>query len=1064
MIIGTYIGACYPSSLAQTYWLTSPVINCSNLNACILDFWSFSGSESNSFDHLYVDVYNGSAWTNIYANSTSGSEAAWTQRTYPVTQANNNANFQVRFGIGTTDGSVTYSGWNIDDLTVKCNGTLTTQDTLCDFSTTQDVIVAAQPTSDFTVVTPICINSTTTITYTGTAAAGSTYTWDFSGGTIVSGSGAGPYVVQWSSAADYNISLIVDNNGCASTQTNNTVSVLSFGDPFCCVMPTPNAGADDNVCGLTYTLNATPSLPNGTWSCVQGGVTINNPNNPVSVVTVPANGTYDFVWYEIYGTDCDSTDTVSITFTQQPVADAGTGFDICSHTNTLNAVPSVGTGTWTCNNPLVTFTPATSPTATVTVPSDGQFIFTWTEDNTNGCVSSDVITTNFAAQPTANAGTDNAVCLLSYTLQATPSVGTGTWTFSGPGSATFQNNHSAVTQVSVSLTGTYTFTWTEDNGLGCTSTDDVVIQLTQIPTSTFTTTEILCSGQSSTITYTGTGNSQCTYTWDFDGGAAVPGTGIGPHSVTWVDANTYDISLQVSLNGCQSTVTTHSVVMPELLTATIQGIDLPCYGIPTGQVLLTVDGGTPSASGSGYYYLWNNGYLSEDLTNMTQGYYSVTVTDANGCSLTRSVTIVQPPQLSLVVTPSQIICPGTSPMLTIYPVGGTYPYEYYWNGAQAGVTLTVTPSATTTYTAYVTDAHGCQSQTVSTTVSIHPPLQLTASVNMDSICPSESVLIAYSVSAGSGAPYTVTGSDGVYISNPYTYFPAATESYIVTARDDCGQVATAEIPLHVYQLPPNAFLADTVRGCQPFRVNFIEISPDMGQTYIWDFGDNTNLSLDKTPEHIFTTPGTFDVTLTVTSVENCKTVNVVEDFITVYPRPNALFTYYPSVVSILKPVVSFTNMSDWGYSYIWSFGTGDSSSEVHPAYHFPDVGIYPVSLITISEYGCLDTSQVNIMVNDEVTFYAPSAFSPDNDMTNDVFYVTGHGIDPTQFKMVLYDRWGQELFSTNKYDPYNPEIYGWNGKDKSGKTVKSGTYTWIVVFNDFKGSRHEFAGNVTVIW
>ncbi len=140
-IIGNYIGACYPNSMAQTYWLTSPVINCSGQNSCALEFYSFSGCESSSYDHMYIDVYNGTSWTNIYSNAGSFSETAWTLRNYNVTQANNNANFQVRFGLGLTDGSVTYQGWNIDDLAINCTGTVPVYDTLCELSYTQQVTV-----------------------------------------------------------------------------------------------------------------------------------------------------------------------------------------------------------------------------------------------------------------------------------------------------------------------------------------------------------------------------------------------------------------------------------------------------------------------------------------------------------------------------------------------------------------------------------------------------------------------------------------------------------------------------------------------------------------------------------------------------------------------------------------------------------------------------------------------------------------------------------------------------------------------------------------------------------
>jgi len=231
---------------------------------------------------------------------------------------------------------------------------------------------------------------------------------------------------------------------------------------------------------------------------------------------------------------------------------------------------------------------------------------------------------------------------------------------------------------------------------------------------------------------------------------------------------------------------------------------------------------------------------------------------------------------------------------------------------------------------------------------------------------------------------------------------------------------------------------------------------------VWDFGDFSNLSLTKNPVHTYDTYGTFDVMLTVTSPDGCKTVNVVDSFITVYPRPDALFTYSPSIVSILKPIVTFNNMSDWGYEYIWNFGTGDSSSIMSPTYIYPNVGAYNITLITISEYGCRDSAGASIIVRDEVTFYTPTAFTPDNDGVNDIFYVSGHGFDQSTFSLVVYDRWGQIVWETDKWDPDSPESFGWDGKNKHGKTAMTGTYTWICIFNDFNGLRYEKAGTVTL--
>jgi hypothetical protein len=143
LIIGTYIGECYPAGMTQTYWLTSPLIDCSNYNSCKIDFYSFSGTESPSYDHMYIDASSdgGGTWTNIYYNTATLAESAWTIRTYPTPTANNSPDFKVRFGLGVTDGSIQYSGWNIDDFSVICNGLAITTDTLCISSHIDSVFV-----------------------------------------------------------------------------------------------------------------------------------------------------------------------------------------------------------------------------------------------------------------------------------------------------------------------------------------------------------------------------------------------------------------------------------------------------------------------------------------------------------------------------------------------------------------------------------------------------------------------------------------------------------------------------------------------------------------------------------------------------------------------------------------------------------------------------------------------------------------------------------------------------------------------------------------------------------
>ena len=114
---------CYSNSLSSTYWLTSPVFDLSGFHGVELRFWRWLGMESSSYDHAYFEVFDGTEWVRLYENGGSFQDASWTEMFYDVAEyADSNANFQFRFGLGSTDGSVQYCGWNIDDVELKGYG------------------------------------------------------------------------------------------------------------------------------------------------------------------------------------------------------------------------------------------------------------------------------------------------------------------------------------------------------------------------------------------------------------------------------------------------------------------------------------------------------------------------------------------------------------------------------------------------------------------------------------------------------------------------------------------------------------------------------------------------------------------------------------------------------------------------------------------------------------------------------------------------------------------------------------------------------------------------------
>lgn len=294
------------------------------------------------------------------------------------------------------------------------------------------------------------------------------------------------------------------NGVCSDTDT----VVISFVEP-----PTADAGTDRAVCGNSVQIDANPSSGTGTWTDNSGGQisyfpSANSPTVLASFPSTPPGGaTVEFYWTEVNG-PCSDEDTMIVEFYDLPPADAGPGGSVCGLTFTLNSPNTVGNGTWTAEdtlgNPIsATYVPdANSTNPDVTVPNFDHVIFTWTVDQ-GVCNSFDTVLVKFLVTPSPNAGPDDTTCALSYVLNATPSVGTGTWTSVIPG-VTFSNPNDPNATVTVPAYGNYTFRWEEQNG-PCTDQDDVAIEFFQVPPIAAGADQNICASQTTTLSGSPTG-------------------------------------------------------------------------------------------------------------------------------------------------------------------------------------------------------------------------------------------------------------------------------------------------------------------------------------------------------------------------------------------------------------------------------------------------------------------------------------------------------------------------------------------------------------------------------
>ena len=231
-VVGYNLSGQYPNSMSSTQYATTPAFSTVGYTGVSMDFWRWLGVESSSYDHASIQVWDGTTWTTVW-NHTSGTvtDTAWTHMgpqesgalkiTLPAS-ASNNPTVKIRWGMGTTDSSVTYCGWNIDDVQVTgvpmspLSVTINQASGQADPTTGTPInftVVFNEPVTDFA-TGDVTVSGTAPGTKVGTVTgSGTTYNVAVSGmtgsGTVIATLGGG--VAHDSGGNPNNASISTDN-------------------------------------------------------------------------------------------------------------------------------------------------------------------------------------------------------------------------------------------------------------------------------------------------------------------------------------------------------------------------------------------------------------------------------------------------------------------------------------------------------------------------------------------------------------------------------------------------------------------------------------------------------------------------------------------------------------------------------------------------------------------------------------------------------------------------------------------------------------------------------------
>jgi len=380
-------------------------------------------------------------------------------------------------------------------------------------------------------------------------------------------------------------------------------------------------------------------------------------------------------------------------------------------------------------------------------------------------------------------------------INLTITGGSGNYLYSWSGPDGFTATSGNISRLAA---GTYTCIVTDING--CILTPNPVFTLTEpapltidaVPsTSIDGSHNINCYGGTGSIDVTMAGGSvgNYSYSWSTEDGSGLVD---GQEDQTGLTVGTYHL-VAVDSNGCVSTDTI-ALTQPQPLALTLDPTNITCDppGFSNGSVNLTVTGGAGP-----YSYNWSNGATTEDISGLTKEYYSVTVTDINGCTITDSTGINLPPLLLYDVilsdfTGYNVSCYGLSNgTININSTSGTPPYVFNWTGPD-GYTSSdrhITGLRAGEYTMVLTDSNSCTAVEV---IELTQPGRLTVDATLSQSlaggyninCTGDSTGTIDVIPVNNVGSVTCLWSDGS-TSASRTGLPAGDYGLIITDENSC---------------------------------------------------------------------------------------------------------------------------------------------------------------------------------------------------------------------------------------------------------------------------------------
>lgn len=730
---------------------------------------------------------------------------------------------------------------------------------------------ATAPVADF-VGTPTTVVAGNSVAFTDLSTNSPTsWSWQFPGAATTTSTQQNP-TITYNTPGTYNVSLTASNSGGSNSVTKtayitviaqgggsqscDTLSNFAVNDTLTYYQYNPAGGATGYVTGhnsyqdkafAEYYPNATSAQVTGALFLFSKAKTLNPTTSSIAIKVWNANGTNNKPGTVL------ATQNVLINSITPQVTNG-------QYTLVNFTTPPTVTGNFYIGFELTYLTGDTVAVYSSTFyspnPDRG-----WYQESDNNWYPFDslfgggfgieiaafpILCTSSGGGPVANfTATPTSVCAgksVSFTSTSTGSPTSYSWQFPG---GTPSVSTSANPTVTYNNAGTYNVTLTVSSGSGNnTKTQTAFIVVNALPDVTVSATPVSCFGQSTgSATASATGSSPFTYTWSGGGSTAtISNKPAGAYSVTVTDNKQCSTSAVVNISQPVSA-----------LVAATSGVNASC----------SLQNGTASGSATGgaggYTYSWNNGGNNETIANLGAGNYTVTVTDANGCTSSSSVALTSSTVTFVVnLNITNASCSQNNGAVAVAGFGSQTGITYQWsNGANTNFVSSLAPG---TYSVTVTKPDGCTASGTANVLNGGSNVSLSPN-STNAACGSANGSATVSATGGQ-VPYTYlwsTGATTTVLNN------VAAGSYSVTVTDANGcststvaNVSNANAPnVGITTISPTCF------GQSTGSANAVVNSGTAPYTYLWSNAASTaNISNLPAGSYI----------VTVTDANGCKSI------------------------------------------------------------------------------------------------------------------------------------------------------------------------------------------------